>query len=268
MISPSHASHDESASSITIATRANANKIFKRNNQMRDDHGIEPICIWKRKHANPPNSKWEPFTFKTWLKEKLTTIEKKTALEHALWNDHCLNRIIFTTNNTCTPTIWSTIRSEQRSQQRPYCSGCTAFPWDSQYFHASDVSARKLGVTKWRNVVPVMLTCCKTMSCTAHAGFKTQSHRFHHVCHVPTWDWRSNISLVSKLLGNEKTHKTPSYFGTTNFVTTHKHEDNQFCALKKTTTALCASLIINQMQQWSWQQSADVWFQWTWDFLW
>ena len=49
---------------------------------------------------------------------------------------------------------------------------------------------------KRRNVVAVMLTCCKTMSCTAHAGFKTQSHRFHHACHVPTWDWRSNILLT------------------------------------------------------------------------
>ena len=188
MISPSHASHGESASSNSIAARANANEIFKRNNQMRDDHGIEPICIWKRKNANPPNSKND------WWKNSKQL--KKLPSDMRLWNDHCLHKFIFTTNNTCTPTIWSTMRSGQRSQQRPYWSGCTTFPWDSQDVHASDRSASKLGVTKWRNVVPVMLTCCTTLSCTAHAGFKTQSHRFHHACHVPTWDWRSNILLT------------------------------------------------------------------------
>ena len=149
MISPSRASHCECASSNSIAARANANEIFKRNNQMRDDHGIEPICIWKRKHANPPNSKSD------WWK---TPNNWKMPSDMRLWNDHCRIRNLFTTNNTCTPTILSAMRSEQRSQQRPYWSGCTAFPWDSQYDHAYDVSVRKLGVTKWCNVVPVMLT--------------------------------------------------------------------------------------------------------------
>ena len=166
----------------------------KRNNQMRDDHGIEPICIWKRKHANPPNSKSD------WWK---TPNNWKNALGHAF-------------------VEWPL--SHQKSLH------------DEQHMHTDylirDAFWTTLSTTPvliWMHGVPMRFTIwsCIWCFCTETWCNKMMQRR---ACYV---DAQTFYWLVSKLIGNEKTHKTPSYFGTTNFVTTHKHEDNQFCALKK-----------------------------------
>ena len=148
--------------------------------------------------------KREPSTFKKWLMEKLTTVEKKTALGHAFveWplshqnylhdkqhmHTDSLNRDAFGTTLSTTPVlIWMHCVPMRFTTCSCICCVCTEI------------------VTKWRNVVPVMLTCCTTMSIWFMPGSKLNRINFtiratyQRETDVQTYHWCQSSSETRNL---------------------------------------------------------------------